>query len=114
VYVEFDDDALDKNDKKNRDAVLLVIIEIGWVVIQIFRICMVNRNMFGLGNRRSEGISLAKHRDGGSNPERPERKSIHLDLEDEPRNQENHNHSDIKLNLSADIKNFEALSWFKM
>lgn len=65
-----------------------------------------------MGNKKREGERLAQHRDAGSNPEQFESPRINLQLEDEHKDQENHNLSDIKLNLSADIKNFEQFSKF--
>jgi len=91
------------------DEGVLITLQIIWWIFQICRIFMLQNNQYGTRNK-TENVQLAKNRDGGSNPERFRNNSIELQLEEEPKHNEQHNYSDIKLNLSADVKNFEALS----
>lgn len=80
----------------------------------MFRIIRIKRSQYGSGiTKNSEKQKLADHRENGSKPERFFENELKLDLEEGNKQNEQHNYSDIKLNLSADIKNFEALSKYR-
>lgn len=53
---------------------------------------------------RGEKTKLAYQRDSSSNPEPFEAPNLSLQLEDEHKAQDQHNYSDIKMNMSMDLR----------